>query len=92
MSIIEAVKVEPLPVAERIAAQRQVMTRTLRRFRERLEGDAGNEPWELLEVPAALVLADVCDALGLDPGQRREVLGAAGTAFLEELREATVRA
>ncbi len=80
----EVVKVGP-SLAERIEKQRAVTARTLKRFRERLEHGSDGESWAAMEIPAGLMLADVCDALGLDPGQRREVLGDAGTAFVAKL-------
>jgi hypothetical protein len=86
VSIIEVVRSEPLPVAQRIEQQRRVIARTLRRFREGLERDAAGEAWEVMEVPAGVLLGDVCDALGLDPGQRREVLGKAGAGYLDDLQ------
>jgi len=79
--VCEVVRLEPLPIAERIETQRRVTTHALRRFREALEADAG------AEFPAAMILSDVCTALGLSDDQRYEVLGLAGRGCVEVLTE-----
>jgi len=85
--VCEVVRLEPLPIAERIETQRRVTTHALRRFREALEADAGAESWEVMEFPAAMILSDVCTALGLSDDQRYEVLGLAGRGCVEVLTE-----
>jgi hypothetical protein len=60
----------------------------LRRFREGLEGDAEPERWTLLEGPAVLLLADVCDALALTEEEQAEVLGQDGERTLADTLEA----
>ena len=39
--------------------------------------------WPAVEVPAALLLADVCQALGLNMSDQQAVLGVDGAAYLE---------
>lgn len=46
------------------------------------EGTAPDE-WVTVEMPAGLILADICDALGLSTDETRQVLGDAGAEFLE---------
>lgn len=87
----EVVKVGP-SLAERIEKQRAVTARTLKRFRERLEHGSDGESWAAMEIPAGLMLADVCDALGLDAVQQRDVLGDAATAFLEAVQDTRISA
>ncbi len=86
---LEIVTVGP-DLGERIEKQRRTATRALRRFREGLEHGTRPEPWVDVALPAALLLADVCRALGLDADQRHEVLGDAGAAFVADLQEARV--
>jgi len=83
---VEIVRVGP-SLGERITKRRQVETRTLRRLRQALEHGTEGEPWAAVELPAGLLLADVCDALGLSDDQRRDVLGDAGAAFVEGIQE-----
>lgn len=52
----------------------------LRRLREAFECEGGNIAD--VEVPAVLLLFDVCQALELDDLQKHDVLGAAGTTWL----------
>ena len=49
------------------------------------------EPWTALDASMPLVLADVCDALGLDEGERTTVLGAEGVLALADILKARVR-
>ncbi len=42
------------------------------------------------EVPVALLLSDVCGALGLGDRQRREVLGEAGAQYVDSVLGITV--
>jgi len=88
---MQVVRVGPT-LGERIADRRRVVTRTLARFRKRLQHDAQPEPWAELELPAGLVLADICDALGLSEEQRGEVLGEEGAAFVGALQETHISA
>ena len=53
----------------------------LRSFREELEVGMQPEPWATLEVSAAKLLADVCDALALTVDEKEEVLGEQGSTF-----------
>lgn len=43
-----------------------------------------------VEVPAAVLLSDVCEVLGLSPKQRRVVLGTAGVQYVDGLLDGTV--
>ena len=56
---------------------REVVAR-LRRFREGIERDMEPEPWTALEAPMVVMLADLCDGLGLDYREKAMVLGAEG--------------
>jgi len=56
----------------------------LRRFRRRLERETAPECWATLELSAALLLADVCAALGLDEAERSDVLGQVGMEALAD--------
>lgn len=63
----------------------------LRRFREGLERDMQPESWTELEAPMVLLLADVCDALGLSEGERATILGTEGVLALAENLETRIR-
>ena len=63
----------------------------LRSLREGVERDMQPEPWTALEAPMVLLLADVCNALGLTEGERAIVLGQEGTQALAENLETRVR-
>ena len=63
------------------------VVRQLRHFVENLERDMHPEPWTNLSGPMVLVLADVCDALGLSDDERAVVLGVAGEQALAEALE-----
>jgi hypothetical protein len=58
------------------------VTKQLKAFREVFEEEAGTlcEP-----LPVALVLDDVCAALGLCQEERRAVLGADGARYVESV-------
>jgi len=62
---------------------RAILTR-LRQFREQLERDMAPEPWTVLEAPMVLLLADVCDALGLTEEEQADILGPEGVRALAE--------
>ena len=75
-----------------IAAQhRKAVVARLRCFREGLERDMKPEPWTALEAPMPLIIADLCDALGLDEKERATVLGAEGVLALTDTLETAVR-
>ena len=63
----------------------------LRRFREGLERDMAPEAWTALDAPMVLLLADLCDALGLDESERAGVMGAEGVLALADTLESRVR-
>ncbi len=94
MSLLETVNTMKLTktgpnLAERvgrtIAGQHhKAVVGRLRRFRRRLERETTPENWAAMELPAGLLLADVCAALGLDEAERSDVLGAAGAAMLAD--------
>ena len=46
--------------------------------------------WPGLETPAVLLLADVCQALGLSDADRQAVLGAEGAAYVEAVTKASL--
>jgi len=62
----------------------------LRCFREELERDMEPKPWTNLEAPMALLLSNVCDALGLSEKERAAVLGQQGERALAEILNAHV--
>jgi hypothetical protein len=76
----------------RIAAvhHRAVVGR-LRRFREGLERDTEPEPWTALEASMGLMLADLCDVLGLDEREKATVLGVQGVLTMTDTLETGVR-
>lgn len=80
---IKMVRLGP-SLGERISWRRFVETRALTRYRRELEQGTAPEAWSEVELPAGLMLADVCDALGLSDEQRQKVLGDAGMVFLED--------
>jgi hypothetical protein len=63
----------------------------LRCFREELECDMHPEPWINLTAPMVAMLADVCDALELDEGEKATVLGAKGRLALADTLETRIR-
>ena len=75
---------------EQKIARRWVVAR-LADFRRQLAQDMEPEPWVVLEVPAPMLLADLCDALGLDEREEGEVLGLLGLAMLEAPQPVAVR-
>jgi hypothetical protein len=73
---VEAMGIGP-SLGDRIRKQRRIETQYLKWFRESLEQELEGD-WTAVELPAALMLADVCAALCLSETQQREVLGEAG--------------
>jgi hypothetical protein len=63
----------------------------LRRFRERIERDMEPEPWTALEAPMVIMLADLCDGLGLDEKEKATVLGAEGVLTIGDTLETGIR-
>jgi hypothetical protein len=59
----------------------------LAKLRQELEATGS---WPEVEVPAALLLADVCQALGLNLSDQQVVLGAEGTAYFEAVLNAPI--
>ena len=57
----------------------------LTRFREELAAGSDPEPWPRLEAPLVLILADLCDVLGLDAQDKARVLGQTGQEALAKL-------
>jgi hypothetical protein len=64
-----------------------VLKQRLMELRAALEDDAGLAA----EVPAGLLLSDVCEALGLEDSERREVLGKKGARFVDDVLGAPVK-
>ncbi len=73
------------------AAYHNAVIARLQRFRENLEHEVWPEPWTVLEAPMALLLSDVCEALGLDEQERASVLGVEGVLALADALEERVR-
>jgi hypothetical protein len=69
----------------------KAMVGRLRRFREGLERDMRPEPWTALTAPMAMMLADLCDVLGLDERERATVLGADGVLTMTDTLETGIR-
>lgn len=72
------------------ARQQRAMVTRLARFRQELEAGTAPEPWTLLEAPLVLILADICDALGLNEPEKAQVLGRAGQGAVAEILETCV--
>ena len=92
---IRLVKVGP-SLRERLerrvaAAHHRAVVARLRRFREGLEREMEPEQWTALEAPMPLIVADLCDALGLDEAERAQVLGAEGVMALADMLETRIR-
>ncbi len=68
-------------------AHHEAVVVRLRRFRRQLERDAAPETWTALEAPMVLLLADLCNALGLNEGERAGVLGQQGDRALADILE-----
>ena len=77
---------------QRIAgAHHRAVIARLRCFREGLEREMRPESWLNLEAPLVVILADLCDALGLDEGERARVLGYNGVLALSDILETRIR-
>lgn len=92
---MQLVKIGP-SLMERIerwiaAVHHKAVVSRLRRFREGLERDMEPEPRTVLDAPMPLIIADLCDALGLDERERATVLGAEGVLALADTLETAVR-
>jgi hypothetical protein len=74
----------------RETAWRRDATAKLAALRQELEEGTHPEPWAAVELAAGLVMRDVCAALGLSGAETREVLGEAGTAYVEEATGAAI--
>ena len=66
------------------ALARRYAVAGLRRFRQELERDLAPELWTALEAPAILLLADLCEAMGLSEQQRATVMGQQGEHALRD--------
>ena len=73
------------------ARHHRAVVARLRRFRRQLEQDMKPEPWVTLEAPMPLLLADVCNALGLSEEERATVLGVEGVLALADMLEDRIR-
>lgn len=60
-------------------------------LREEMEEVTGEAISTMGDMPPALLLADVCRALGLEDHERCEVLGNYGVTYLENIQNALVR-
>ena len=79
---IQVVRVSPC-LRERtehyiVRKDHQAVVARLRRLRRELAAGMAPEPWTDLEVPAHIILADVCDALCLTSDEKAIVLGRDG--------------
>lgn len=81
--------IKPLPKALRPIGTRSDSVQRLAALRQELESGVGK--LHQIEVPAMLLLADVCNALGLNRSEKHLVLGRDNARFLDELSRATVR-
>lgn len=72
-------------------AHHKAMVGRLRDFRQGLERDMQPEPWTALDAPMVMLLGDVCDALGLNEGERAWVLGCEGALALGDELETRIR-
>ena len=92
---VRVVKVGPSlreRLERRIAAvHHKAVVRRLKRFREGLERDMRPEPWTALEAPTVMMLADLCDVLGLDEREKATVLGAEGVLTMDDTLETGIR-
>jgi ATP-dependent DNA helicase RecG len=64
------------------ATHHSAVVSRLRKLRERLEADMMPEPLAALVVSAVVLLAEVCDSLGLSEDEKAEVLGPEGMVAL----------
>lgn len=92
---IRLVKVGP-SLRERLerrlaAAHHKLVLARLSRFREDLERQMRPESWLDLEAPLVAILADLCDALGLDEAERAGVLGCDGVLALADILDTPIR-
>ena len=71
-----------------MANSKSTSTRALQQFRQQCERQTGL-PASEVELPLLYMLADVCDALGMSPADKRRVLGQKGVKHLRELGDAT---
>jgi hypothetical protein len=69
------------------AAHHKTVIARLQRFRQHLEQDMKPESWVRVEAPMPLLLADVCDALGLTDEERASILGLDGERALAQILE-----
>jgi hypothetical protein len=60
-------------------------------LREEMEESTGEAISIIGDIPPALLLADVCRALGLEDHERCEVLGKYGVTYLENVQNAPVQ-
>ncbi len=77
--------------SEIYGAGKQAIVARLRHLRQQLEDGMAPEPWADLEVPAYILLADVCDALRLTEGEKAVVLGGDGRQRQDAMLSQRVR-
>jgi hypothetical protein len=75
-------------VAEKLERQvaemhHKIVIARLKHFREQLEREMQPDSWLELEASMPVLLSDICQALGLLPQERAEVLGQTGYAAVE---------
>ena len=72
-----------------VAEAREVLCNKLWQFRLALEGQA-EQSISALDVPAALLLSDLCVFAGLSEEEHARVLGEEGVAYVNEVLETRV--
>lgn len=90
---IEIVKVGPslLERAERFVAKEhhKIVVNRLCEFREKLEDGMSPEVWTDQDIPAVVLLSDICDILHLSEIEKDKVLGQTGKDALADMLETT---
>ena len=73
-----------------VPVEENAMVLRLKGFREYLSERMAPEPWEMLQASMVVLLADICDVLGLTEPEKDQVLGSSGYATLTEIYESRV--
>ena len=73
-----------------VPVEGKAMVLRLKGFREYLAERMAPEPWEMLQASMVVLLADICDVLGLTEQEKDQVLGSSGYATLIAINESRV--
>ena len=73
-------------------SEHEDITARLEGLRREVEQGTAPETWAEIELPVGLLIADVCDALGLSKDQQNQVMGDAGVLFLKTVQNTQVSA